>query len=143
MGLVKVINEYTYEEIEVGHKESFTITITEEMLEKFRDITGDINPLHNDEAYAVSKGNPGRVAYGMLTASLMSTLAGVYLPGKRSLIHEVNVKFAKPVYIGDVITVEGEVTEKNDTFSLLMLKVTMKNQDGVKVCKAKMQVGVD
>lgn len=136
------VNTYTYDEIEVGHKEIFSVTITEQMLEQFRDITGDINPLHNDEQYAVSKGYKGRVAYGMLTASFMSTLAGVYLPGERSLIHEVEIKFAKPVFAGDVIEVEGVVTEKNDTFSILMVKVTMKNQAGEKMCRGKMQIGV-
>ena len=103
------MNDLSYEEIEVGHKESFTVTVTEEMMDKFLAITGDVNPLHNDEDYARSEGHPGRVVYGMLSASLLSTLAGVYLPGKRSLIHEVKIKFAKPVYIGDTLTVEGTV----------------------------------
>ncbi|MBR4574371.1 MAG: MaoC family dehydratase [Lachnospiraceae bacterium] len=136
------MNDLSYEEIEVGHKESFTVTVTEEMMDKFLAITGDVNPLHNDEDYARSEGHPGRVVYGMLSASLLSTLAGVYLPGKRSLIHEVKIKFAKPVYIGDTLTVEGTVEEKHDVYSLLMLKATIRNQSGDKVCRAKMQVGV-
>ena len=137
------MNEYRYEDIETGHKESFTVRVTEEMMLSFRDITGDINPLHNDEEYAKSKGHPGRVAFGMLTASLLSTLAGVYLPGRNSLIHEVKLKFAKPVYIGDTLTVEGVVEEKHDVYSLLIVKVTIKNQNNEKVCKAKMQIGVE
>lgn len=136
------MNDFSYEEIEVGHKESFSVTVTEEMMDKFLAITGDVNPLHNDEDYARSAGHPGRVVYGMLSASLLSTLAGVYLPGKRSLIHEVKIKFAKPVYIGDTLTVEGTVEEKHDVYSLLVLKVTVRNQSGDKVCRAKMQVGV-
>ena len=136
------MNEYTYEEIEVGHKESFTADITEEMMTSFNRMTGDINPLHNDEEYAKSQGHPGRVVYGMLTASLQSTLAGVYLPGKRSLIQEVKIKFARPVYVGDRLTVEGVVEEKHDVYSLLVLKVTMRNGAGEKVCRATMQVGV-
>lgn len=136
------MNEYTYEEIEVGQQEGFTVTITEEMLSAFKDITGDINPLHNDEEYAKEKGYKGRVGYGMLTASFLSTLAGVYLPGKRSLIQEVTIKFSKPVFVGDVITVEGMVDEKNDTFNLIMIKYVMKNQDGLKVMKGTMQIGV-
>ncbi|MBR6158800.1 MAG: MaoC family dehydratase [Lachnospiraceae bacterium] len=136
------MNEYTYEEIEQGHRESFSVTVTEEMMESFCRMTGDINPLHNDKEYAGSLGHPGRVVYGMLTASLLSTLAGVYLPGKRSLIQEVKVKFVKPVYIGDTITVEGIVEEKHDVYSLLVLKVTMRNQDGDKVCRASMRIGV-
>ncbi|MBQ6128385.1 MAG: MaoC family dehydratase [Lachnospiraceae bacterium] len=136
------MNDLSYEEIEVGHKESFSVTVTEEMMDKFLAITGDVNPLHNDEDYARSAGHPGRVVYGMLSASLLSTLAGVYLPGKRSLIHEVKIKFAKPVYIGDTLTVEGTVEEKHDVYSLLVLKVTVRNQSGDKVCRAKMQVAV-
>ena len=136
------MNEYKYEEIEVGQKESFTVTVTEDMMSSFRAVTGDINPLHNDEDYAVSKGHPGRVVYGMLTASLLSTLAGVYLPGKNSLIHEVKIKFSKPVYIGDTLTTEGLVEEKHDIYSLIVLKVSIRNQKGDKVCKAVMQVGV-
>ena len=136
------MNDYKYEEIDIGHKESFAVTVTEEMMNSFLAITGDVNPLHNDEDYAVSKGHPGRVVYGMLSASLLSTLAGVYLPGKRSLIHEVKTKFAKPVYIGDILTVEGVVEEKNDTYSLLFIKITIRNQSGDKVLRGKMQVGV-
>ncbi len=134
------MNEYKYEEIELGHKESFTVTVTEDMMSSFCKITGDVNPLHCDEAYAVSQGHSGRVVYGMLTSAMLSTLAGVYLPGKRSLIQEVKVKFAKPVYIGDELTVEGVVEEKHDAFSLIIIKVTIRNRDGVKVCRAKMQV---
>ena len=136
------MNEYTYEEIQVGHKESFEVNITQEMMDKFRDVTKDVNPLHNDETYARSLGHPGKVVYGMLTGSLLSTLAGVYLPGKRSLIQEVKIKFAKPVYIGDTLTVEGVVDEKHDVYRLLVLKVTIRNQTGDKVCRGKMQVAV-
>lgn len=136
------MNDYKYEEIKIGHKESFAVTITDEMMASFNAITGDVNPLHNDEDYARSLGHPGQVVYGMLTGSLLSTLAGVYLPGKRSLIHEVKLKFVKPVYIGDTLTVEGEVEEKHDAYSLLVVKVTIRNQSGEKVCRAKMQVGV-
>ena len=136
------MNEYTFEEIAIGQKESFTVTVTDEMMESFRKLTGDINPLHNDKDYAISKGHPDRVVYGMLTGSMLSTLAGVYLPGKRSLIQEVKIKFAKPVYVGDELTVEGVVEEKHDSYSLIMIKVTIRNQKGDKVCRARMQVGI-
>lgn len=110
------MNEYTYCEIETGHSESFFAVVSEEMLDKFKEITGDINPLHNDETYAQEMGHPSRVVYGMLTAAFFSTLAGVYLPGKYSLIHTVETEFVKPVYIGDTLTVKGEVQKKDDTF---------------------------
>ncbi len=134
------MNTYTYDEIEVGQAESFTVTVTEDMLSSFKAITGDNNPLHNDEDFAKAKGQSGRVAYGMLTASFLSTLAGVYLPGERSLIQQVEIKFAKPVYIGDTLTVTGQVAEKNDTVQRIELKVTITNQDGAKVLRGKMGV---
>lgn len=136
------MNTYKYEEIQVGMEEHFDMTVTEAAMEQFLAITGDVNPLHNDSEFAAKKGHPGKVAFGMLTASYLSTLAGVYMPGKYSLIHEVEVKFAKPVYAGDVLHISGTVTEKNDTFSLFWMKVTITNQKGEKVLRGKMRVGV-
>ena len=134
------MNNYKFDELTVGMTESFKVTITEAMLEAFKGITGDVNPLHNDEEFAKAKGHPGRVAYGMLTASFLSTLAGVYIPGERSLIQQVETKFAKPVYIGDELTVTGEITELVESVQRLELKVTITNQDGKKVLRGTMGI---
>ena len=136
------MKKYTYEEINVGLKESFKVTVTKEMLSSFKDITNDLNPMHNDDEFAKGKGYNGRVAYGMLTASFMSTIAGMYLPGERSLILSVEAEFPNPVYIGDEITIEGEVKEKNDTFQFIIIKVTVKNSENKKVLRGKMKVKV-
>lgn len=134
------MNNYKFDELTVGMTESFKVSITEAMLDAFKGITGDVNPLHNDEEFAKSKGHPGRVAYGMLTASFLSTLAGVYIPGERSLIQQVETKFAKPVYIGDELTVTGEITELVESVQRLELKVTITNQDGKKVLRGTMGI---
>ena len=136
------MNHYTYEEIEEGMVQSFEAVVTREDQEAFRGITKDENPLHKDSLFAVEKGYKDQVVFGMLTASYYSTLAGVYLPGERSLIHSVETKFLKPVYIGDTLKIEGKVTEKNDTYRLIYIKATIRNQDGVKVSKATLQVAV-
>lgn len=143
------MNRYTFDEIETGMEDGFTVTITEEMMETFRELTGDVNPLHCDDAFAKEKGFDGKVAYGMLTASFLSTLAGVYLPGERSLIQSVEVKFSKPVFPGDTVSFTGKVSEKNETFQFITLKVTGTVSDcdkndriGTKVLKATMQIGV-
>ena len=136
------MNTYKFEEITTGLTESFEVTVTEQMFAQFLSITGDVNPLHNDAEFAAQKGHSGKVAFGMMTASFLSTLAGVYLPGKNSLIHEVEVKFAKPVYAGDVLQVSGTVTECNETFRLFWMKVVITNQKGEKVLRGKMRVGV-
>ena len=134
------MNNYSFDELQVGMSESFQVTVTEAMLDSFKSITGDVNPLHNDEEFAKAKGHVGRVAYGMLTASFLSTMAGVYLPGEKSLIQQVETKFANPVYIGDTLTVKGEIVELIESVQRLELKVTITNQNGKKVLRGKMQI---
>lgn len=112
------------------------------MMQKFLDITGDENPLHIDRDFAEEKGFPDRVVYGMLTASLISTLGGCYLPGKFCLIHSVESKFVRPVYQGDELTVTGEVVRADDVLKYLEIKVTMKNQRGEKVLRGVLKAGV-
>ena len=134
------MNTYSFDELKVGMSESFDVTITPEMLDSFKSITGDVNPLHNDEEFAKAKGHVGRVAYGMLTASFLSTLAGVYLPGEKSLIQQVETKFVNPVYIGDTLTVKGEIVELIESVQRLELKVLITNQNGKKVLRGTMQI---
>ncbi len=136
------MNEYKYEDIQIGLEESFSVQVTEKMLSSFKDITGDINPLHNDEEYAKEQGFEGKVAYGMLTSSFLSTLAGVYLPGKYSLIQNVSVEFPKPVFLGENLTIKGKVIEKNDIFKFIVLKVLITNEKGEKKVKGNMRIGV-
>lgn len=136
------MNRYRFEEIETGMEESFEVRVTSEMMESFFRITGDSNPLHTDEAFARKKGYASCVSYGMLTASFLSTLAGVYMPGERSLIHSVETKFVKPVYVQDVLKICGKVIEKNELFSTIKLKVTVTNQKQEKVLRGTMQIGV-
>ncbi len=70
------MNNYRFQDLKIGLTESFDTVITEKMLDNFKDLTGDINPLHCDEDFAKGKGYLSRVCYGMLTASLLSRLGG-------------------------------------------------------------------
>lgn len=136
------MNSYTLAQLAPGVSESFTVTVTAEMMEHFYAVTGDASPIHMDEAYAARRGYPGRVVYGMLGASLVSTLAGVYLPGEHCLLHEVDARFAKPVFIGDTLTVTGKVAEVNDTFGEITVKYSITNQNGQKVTRGLYKAGV-
>lgn len=136
------MNSYTIADLTVGVSEEFTVTVTPEMMEHFYAITGDCSPIHMDADYAAQRGYPGRVVYGMLGASFFSTLAGVYLPGEHCLLHQVDCKFAKPIMIGDVLTVSGKVSEVNETFGEIVIKAQIVNQDGKKVTRATIKAGV-
>lgn len=135
-------NSYTFDEMTEGRTEQFTVTVTPEMMEHFYAVTGDCSPIHIDAEYAAGRGYPGRVVYGMLGASMVSTLAGVYLPGEHCLLHQVDSKFAKPVFIGDTLTVSGKVTERSEAFREVTVKFTITNQDGKKVTRGTYKAGL-
>ncbi len=136
------MNRYTMAQLQVGQSESFTTTVTEEKMQLFYQLTEDNSPIHISDEYAQSRGHSGRVVYGMLGASLFSTLAGVYLPGETCLLHGVEVKFAKPIYIGDTLTVTGTVHEINETFREITIKAVITNQDGTRVTRGLIRAGV-
>lgn len=136
------MNEYRLKDLTIGLTERFQTDITEKQMAAFYAITGDENPLHRNLEFAQSHAYDGKVVYGMLTASFLSTLAGVYLPGKWSLIHSVETKFVKPVFIGDKLTISGTVKEINTNFGFFDMKVLIINQNGEKVCRGQMRVGM-
>ena len=76
------MNQYTIDTVKIGDTAQFTRTMDAAFFAQFESISGDNNPLHTDPAFAKAHGFPDRVLYGMCTASLYSTLAGVYRPGK-------------------------------------------------------------
>jgi len=142
------MNEYTFEEI-VSQEEDknnctkaqFEVIVTEEMMQKFYEISGDNNPLHIDDEFAREMNFNGRVVYGMLCASFYSKLAGVYLPGKYCILLSVDSAFRAPVFIGDKLSVEGFVKQKHETTRVIEVSARIVNQDGKKVGKAKILAG--
>ena len=136
------MNNYTYDELFVGQTAEFSRTITADMLDKFRDISGDDNPLHIDADFAARRGYPDRVVYGMCTAALYSSLGGVYIPGENCLLQSVHADFLRPVFIGDTLTVIGKIIEKNDSVRQVVIKAVIRNQKGEKVSRAKIEAGV-
>lgn len=136
------VRSYTLAQMTPGLSESFTVTVTAEKMAQFCALSGDVSPIHIDPDYAASRGYPGLVCYGMLVAAFFSTLAGVYLPGEHCLLHSVESKFAKPVFIGDTLTVTGVVEEVNAVFSEVTIKGTITNQNGKKVCRGVIKAGL-
>lgn len=136
------MNHFNFEELEIGHEESFIFELDEAKMKQFLMITNDINPLHNDLEFAHEKGYSEKVVYGMLTASALSTLAGVYLPGERSLIHSVEINFVKPVFLSRCpLTITGKVLEKDERFSRIIIKFIIKDKVGDKVSRGTMKIG--
>lgn len=136
------MNHFKYEELQIGQAVEFSRIITDNMMEGFRQISGDENPLHVSDDFACQKGFPRRVVYGMLTSSLYSCLGGVYIPGENCLLQSVHADFISPVFIGDTLTVHGMIKEKYDSVKQIVIKAEIRNQDGKKVSKAIIKAGV-
>ena len=137
------MNSYTFEELYVGQKESFVFELNDKKMELFCNITGDINPLHNSTEFAIEKGYSEKVVYGMLTSSCLSTLAGVYLPGERSLIQQVQIKFIRPVFVSSSpLTVNGEIISKDERFRNIEIKYDVFNNKKEKVLRGNMTIGI-
>lgn len=120
----------TFDEFKIGDRAEFSKTITDADLLLFAGVSGDTYELHVDEAYAKTTRFRGRIAHGMLTASLLSTVNGALLqrPGGISISQTLHWKL--PVYPGDTLTATSEVVEIIHSRRRLRCKTTIVNQNG-------------
>lgn len=120
--------ELSFEEIQIGDSDSFTKTITDYDIVQFARLTGDFNPVHLDSEFAKKTPFKERIAHGILSGSIISTVLGMRLPGPNTIYLSQNFKFLAPVRIGDTIKANVEVVEKRDDKKIIKLKTQVKNQ---------------
>lgn len=99
------------EDMEPGLTRSFTRVVGDEDIERFGALSGDRNPIHFDDDYAAGTRFKGRIAHGMLSAALLSTLFGMHLPGIGAVYLSQTLKFRAPVRPGDTLAISGTVRE--------------------------------
>jgi 3-hydroxybutyryl-CoA dehydratase len=104
------LNGYDFEDLEPGMKASFAKTITEADIVLFAGASGDNNAMHINEEFAQGTSFNGRIAHGMLTASVISAAIAGRLPGPGTVYLGQNLRFKAPVRPGD--TVHATVTVK-------------------------------
>ncbi len=127
---MEYIENRTYDQIQVGDSASMTRTITEDDITIFGVLSGDRNPAHFDQEYAESSMFKKRIAHGMISGALISAVLGMELPGPGTIFISQTIRFRRPVFIGDTLTVTVTVTEKNDEKKRLTFDCTVANQDG-------------
>ena len=125
----KDFSEYTYDEIKIGLSKNFQINITESLVNNFAELSGDFSPIHIDNEYAKTTTFGKRVVHGMLLASFLSRVDGMYLPGKHALYFTQNLEFRNPCFIGDTITVFSKVIDKSDSTKILKIESKITNQE--------------
>lgn len=123
------IENKTYDEISVGDEASLTRTLTPLDIELFAVMSGDLNPAHVDAEYAKTDMFHGIIAHGMWGGALISAVLGTQLPGPGTIFLDQSLKFEAPVRLGDTVTVQVLVTQKQEK-GRLRLACTCLNQHG-------------
>jgi acyl dehydratase len=123
------LQEYTFDQINIGLEKNFSVTITDSMVKNFADLCGDYSPIHMDENYARTTTFKKRIVHGMLLASFLSRIDGMYIPGKHALYFSQSVDFRNPCFIGDTVQVSSTVIDKSSATKILKLKSEITNQN--------------
>lgn len=125
-----VIENRTFDEIQVGEHASLARTITQDDIQLFAVVSGDVNPAHLDADYAAGDMFHGIIAHGMLGGALISSVLGTRLPGPGTIYLSQDLRFRRPVAVGDTVTATVTVKEKRPETSDLVLGCVCANQDG-------------
>lgn len=114
----------------IGQSAYFSRTISESDVYLFAGITGNESPAHIDEAYAAGTFYKTRIAHGMLTAGLISSVLEMQLPGPGTVQLSQTLSFLTPVRFGDTVTAYAEVREIDREGNRAVLKTWCLNQVG-------------
>jgi len=117
-------------QLKIGESTELSRTVTEKDVEDFARVTGDTNPVHTDQAYAEKTIFKGRIAHGVLSLGIFSTILGNILPGHGTIYLSQEVKFLAPVRIGDTITAKVEVLDLIPEKNRAKFRTTCVNQEG-------------
>lgn len=123
------MHSYTIQELKIGQQERLVKTISEDDTRLFAQISGDHNPVHEDEEYAKKSVFGARIVHGLLVAGYISTVIGMQLPGPGAIYMGQTLKFLKPVYIGDTITAIVTLKELDEGRNRITLETNVFNQD--------------
>jgi len=136
----ELIENYVFDEISVGQSARLLRTLTLEDIRAFAAVSGDTNPAHLDPEYASDTLFHGVIAHGMWSGALISALLGTQFPGPGTIYLDQVLHFAKPVRVGDTLTVTVTVTSKNAQDHSVELDCLVVNQRGVSILSGTARV---
>lgn len=123
----------TIDQLSVGQSASFSKTISEHDVYAFAGVTGDFNPAHVNEEYAKNTHFHGRIAHGLLSMGLVSAAIAMQLPGPGTIYLGQEMRFTRPVRIGDTVTATVTVCELQPEKNIAKIETICTNQNGEKV----------
>jgi acyl dehydratase len=126
------VTAVNFDALAVGEQRSEEFpALTRTMFVKYAGASGDFNPMHHDDTIATQVGNPSVFGHGMLTMGLAARVVKDWFGPEA--IRRLQVRFAKQVWPGDVLTGKATVTGKRDDNGehLVDLDLLVENQNGV------------
>jgi 3-oxoacyl-[acyl-carrier protein] reductase len=129
-----------FDQIQVGEEYFLEHAISHSDVKSFADLTGDFNPVHLDSEFALQTQFGKPIVHGMLSASYISTVIGMLIPGPGALWLTQSIDFISPAFIGDVIKICAKVKSKSPSTRILGLNIEVQNQNGISLIKGESTV---
>jgi acyl dehydratase len=117
-------------DINIGDTFSIKREITDEIIRKFADLSGDHNPIHLDEEFAAATRFGRRIAHGMLSGAFISAVLGYEFKERKIVYLSQTMRFTAPVFIGDTLIVTATVKSIRMDKPIVVMDTSCTNQNG-------------
>ncbi|MGQ0542182.1 MAG: MaoC family dehydratase [Blastocatellia bacterium] len=117
-------------DLKIGDRFSTERHVTDELVRKFAEVSGDYNPIHLDEEFAAQTRFGKRIAHGMLSGAFISAVLGNEFKERKIVYLSQTMRFKAPVYLGDMVTASATVTHIREDKGIVTLETLCTNQNG-------------
>ncbi len=123
--------------MKIGDKFQTTREVTEELILKFAELSGDYNPIHLDDEFAKTTQFGRRIAHGMLSGAFISAVLGTKFSIRKIVYLSQTMRFTAPTFIGDTVTATGTITKIREDKKIVTLETVCTNQHGETLVKGE------
>ena len=126
-----------YMDLNIGDEYSTSREVTDDVIRKFAEVSGDHNPIHLDEEFAKTTRFGKRIAHGMLSGAFISAVLSNEFKGRKIVYLSQTMRFTAPVFMGDTVTATGTITHIREAKNIVTLQTVCTNQNGDVVVKGE------
>jgi 3-hydroxybutyryl-CoA dehydratase len=124
-------------ELTIGRSDEISVDVRPEDIDVFCRLSGDLSPLHTDEAFAKKQGFPGRVAKDMLIGAYVSRFIGTRLPGRYGILQSIDMEFRKPLCPPATLKIKGKVVGLSQSVAQAAIRIEVTDEKGSLLAIAK------
>lgn len=116
------------EDLKIGDARKVTREVTDDLIRRFADLSGDCNPIHLDDEFAKGTRFGQRIAHGMLTGAFISAVLGNGFDDRTIVYLSQTMRFTAPVFVGDTVTITATISEIRADKGIVTLEIVCRNQ---------------